>query len=446
MKFAVAKQSMTPSRPVFMAGFGGRTHKSEGVLDDLFVKTVLLSSGRDLLIVAFDALGADRGFVRGLKRELRERFGLEEADVMLHFSHTHASLYLTGEEAEARRGNYSMGQDDWQEDSAAIDYTEDVAYYHWIRETVVALVERCYADLRPGRLKLAAGRTRAAVSRRRLTSEGVKWAPAPEAEIDDEMAVLTLTDEQERLQAVLFQLACHPTAMGSDNYRLSAEFVGQACARLEEALPGTTAVFLQGCAGDLKPRHSADGDRFKSCTAEEMQAAGDELAEEVRRVLNGGAFTELDGPFRSALASIDLAVAPDDDEYMVRLLEGEAGEYYRRAAQRTIRAEQNGTVKTKLPLYVQTWRLAERVALIALESEIPTGYSLRLKREYPDCRLLVLGYTNGVYSYIPTRSILKEGGYEADHPFTIGFKSRFAPETEDKIVDEIGRQMEDCAH
>jgi hypothetical protein len=127
---------------------------------------------------------------------------------------------------------------------------------------------------------------------------------------------------------------------------------------------------------------------------------------------------------------------------MARLLEGAAGEYYRRAAQRTIRAEQNGMVKTKLPLYVQTWRLAERVALIALESEIPTGYSLRLKREYPGYRMLVLGYTNGVYSYIPTRSILEEGGYEADHPFTIGFKGRFAPETEDWIVDEIGRQME----
>lgn len=186
MRFAVSKQSMTPTQPVFMAGFGARTRKSEGVLDELYFKTVLLSADRDLLIVAFDALGADRGFVLGIKEALHERFGLEGADVLLHFSHTHASLHLTGERPELRRGNYSLSQNDWYEDSSTIDYTEDVAYYRWIRDAIVALVERCYAELQPGSLKLATGRTRAAISRRRLTESGLKWAPAPDAEIDDE--------------------------------------------------------------------------------------------------------------------------------------------------------------------------------------------------------------------------------------------------------------------
>lgn len=442
MKFAVMKQSMTPPQPVFMAGFGARTRKSEGLLDELYVKAVLLSEGgKELLLVVFDALGADRGFVLGVKKALGERFGLEEADILLHFTHTHASIHLTGEHPELRRGNYSLAQDQWHEDSAAIDYTEDIKYYRWIRDTVTALVERCYAGLQPGRLKLAAGRTRAAISRRRVTEDGVLWAPAPDADIDDEMTVLTLTDSEGRVKAVLFNLACHPTAMGPDNYLLSSEFVGRACQRLEDERPGEIAVFLQGAAGDLKPRHSAEGGRFKVCSTAEMQAAGDELASEVRRVLTDGAFAGIEGPFRSELASIDLSAAAPDERKMAQLLSGEAGEYYRRAAERTIKAEQRGVAKTKLPLYVQTWRLSEQVTLVALESEIPTEYSLKLKCGCPDRKLIVLGYSNGVYSYIPTRRILKEGGYEADHPFTIGFKSRFVPETEELILQEVSRQM-----
>lgn len=442
MKFAVAKQTMTPDKPVFLAGFGARTHKSEGVLDGLYVKTVLLSANRNLLIVAFDALGADRGFVQGIKEALRERFGFAEAEVLLQFSHTHASLHLTGEKPEWRRGNYSLGQDDWPTDSSMIDYTEDVAYYRDLREKIVEMTEQCFAELRPGRLELATGRSAAAVSRRLMTSSGLQFAPAPEAEIDDSLSVLTLTDDGGRLEAVLFSVGCHPTSMGPDNYRLSSEFVGHACRRLEEAYPQATAVFLQGCAADLKPRHSADEARFKSCTSEEMQAAGDELAGEVADVLRQGTFAVLDGPFRAELSDLELSVGETDEPMMQSLLAGEKGEFYRRAALRTVEAERRGVVRTKLPLYVQVWELSPGAAIVALESEIPTGYALRLRRDHPERSLVVLGYSNGVYSYIPTRRILEEGGYEADHPFTIGFKSRFAWETEERIVGEIRRLLE----
>ncbi|MDF2725894.1 MAG: hypothetical protein K0Q59_5572, partial [Paenibacillus sp.] len=160
MQFAVAKKRITPQKPVFLAGFAGRTHKSGEALDELYVKTVLLSANRNLLIVVFDALGADRGFVLGVKAALRERFGLEEADVLLQFTHTHASVYLTGELPEHRRGNYSIGQERWHDDSATIDYAEDEAFYREVKGIVLELTERCMATLEPGCVKLGVGRSR----------------------------------------------------------------------------------------------------------------------------------------------------------------------------------------------------------------------------------------------------------------------------------------------
>jgi hypothetical protein len=71
--------------------------------------------------------------------------------------------------------------------------------------------------------------------------------------------------------------------------------------------------------------------------------------------------------------------------------------------------------------------LSDNIRLIALESEVPTGYSLRLKTLFPDQKLIVLGYSNSVYTYIPTETILEQGGYEADHPLTAGMAKKKGP-------------------
>jgi len=52
---------------------------------------------------------------------------------------------------------------------------------------------------------------------------------------------------------------------------------------------------------------------------------------------------------------------------------------------------------------------------------------------------VVLGYSNGVYTYIPTRRILREGGYAADQALSVGFPARFAPEVEDLLLTTVRR-------
>lgn len=53
--------------------------------------------------------------------------------------------------------------------------------------------------------------------------------------------------------AVLFHFACHPLWADARN-RISANYPGGAIRVLEEALPGATAIFLQGAAGDVIDR------------------------------------------------------------------------------------------------------------------------------------------------------------------------------------------------
>src|SRR5690606_6954459 len=50
----------------------------------------------------------------------------------------------------------------------------------------------------------------------------------------------------------LFHYACHPVVLGPDNYEYSADYVGPACALVEEQLD-TKCLFLQGACGNINP-------------------------------------------------------------------------------------------------------------------------------------------------------------------------------------------------
>jgi neutral ceramidase len=262
MKFSIVTQDMTPDKPVFLAGFWGRNRKSEGSLDPIYMKAALLVANKPLLVLTFDAVGGDRSFVTGIKGALHEKFGLAEDEILMNFSHSHCSIYLTGEDPDQRRGVYSIGQDRVPGVDEVIDFTEDMLYYGRLKEQIVRAVETCFANLQEGQLRLARGTSETGISRRLMTEEGVKFRPNPDAEIDKDLYVLMLTDRQDHVKGVLFSYGCHPSCMGG--YLITADFVGHACRFVENKYPEATALFLQGCAADIKAANSAEEGRFKS--------------------------------------------------------------------------------------------------------------------------------------------------------------------------------------
>lgn len=295
MKFSMASADITPDKPVFMHGYGARKEKSKGVLDPLYMKAVLLQANRALLLVTMDVLGADRSFVIGMKEALRQQLGFKPEDVLFNFSHTHHSVFLTGPDPQLRRGGYSMGQTRWAEDESELDYAEDESYYAFIRDTLLKLTAACLESLEDCELLLGSGSSDFAISRRRPRPDGgVAWQPYYEADIDKELSVIKLVDKQAAVKGIIYSYGCHPTSMGSDQDRLSNDFIGTTSAVLEKKYAGATAMFLQGCAAELKPRHSAEGDRFVKCGPARTQEAGRYLADHVIEVMERGEFRRVD--------------------------------------------------------------------------------------------------------------------------------------------------------
>ena len=71
---------------------------------------------------------------------------------------------------------------------------------------------------------------------------------------------------------VLFNYACHGVVMGPDNIDVSADWIGAARKTLEENPTIGTAMFLQGCCGNINPGYRGSFEEVKH--AGEAVAAG----------------------------------------------------------------------------------------------------------------------------------------------------------------------------
>jgi neutral ceramidase len=419
LKFAIAKNNITPGNPVFLAGFGGRDRKCEGVLDDIFVKVALIESMGQLVVITLDALGGDGSFVMGIKEALLEVFGLKAEQVLINFSHTHCSVYLTGEAHERRRGGYSLGQEKWPEKEDDIDYAEDIRYFRFIRDTIISLVRQCSENLVEGTLLLSKGVSNVGVSRRLLTNEGMMLKPNFQAETDQDLSC--------------FNCLMHRTS-GRDFCSATAVILPV----LEASFPDNITIYLQGCGADIKPLKTVIGDRFKSCTVEEIREAGVELAEDVKRTISKCEAMPLTGSMQTAELEVRLFTEPWGLNEMLAIAEDETKtEYKRRAARRTVDAIKEGRVRQVLPFTITVWGLGDRFRMIALEGEIPSEYAIHIKRLFSTMNVMVLGYSNGVPTYIPTRQILIEGGYEAEAFVLHGYRGPFVPENEWIIIGAV---------
>ena len=95
-------------------------------------------------------------------------------------------------------------------------------------------------------------------------------------------------------------------------------------------------------------------------------------------------------------------------------------------------------MSTSYPYPVQVWTIGNH-PLVSLGGELVVGYAINVKQMLgPEA--IVFGYSNDVMNYIPTSTILKEGGYEGDIAHVVyGLPAKWQPGIEANILNEIRR-------
>src|SRR5215472_13444190 len=88
----VAQAVITPRESIWLAGYGDRTHPSEGVLHDIYVKALALDAdgGEPVVIVTSDLVGVPREIADPVAERCEKEFQLPRDRLTLNASHTHS--------------------------------------------------------------------------------------------------------------------------------------------------------------------------------------------------------------------------------------------------------------------------------------------------------------------------------------------------------------------
>src|SRR5262249_43375632 len=90
-KAGVASRVITPTEPMWMAGYSSRTKPAEEKVHDLYVKALALEDADKgkLVLLTSDLVGIPRDLGEAVAGEVRKKTGLPRERLLLTCSHTH---------------------------------------------------------------------------------------------------------------------------------------------------------------------------------------------------------------------------------------------------------------------------------------------------------------------------------------------------------------------
>ena len=162
------------------------------------------------------------------------------------------------------------------------------------------------------------------------------------------------------------------------------------------------------------------------------------ITDKIDKLLQADKFTALNNIPVGKMKNVELTFAhvPDAKEFVEQAkLEGAQGLYARNSL--SILAE-GGSISSNLSYPVQVWSFGNQLAIVFLGGEVVVDYSLRIKREFIKEKIWVNAYSNDISTYIASRRLFTEGGYEVDGSMPYyNHPSRLTEDTEEKIINAV---------
>jgi hypothetical protein len=186
-------------------------------------------------------------------------------------------------------------------------------------------------------------------------------------------------------------------------------------------------MFFQGAGADQNP--------LPRRTITLAKQYGKELAAAVDRVLNED-MKKLEPSISTAYNEIGLTFANlPTKEDLTKVMETSKG-WEKNWASNQLSLLQNGKQLTSYPYPVQVWKLGD-LPIMVLGGELVIQYDIELKKLFgPD--IFVMGYSNDDMAYIPSETILKEGGYEGESSQRVyGLPAKWNSDIQVKILTEV---------
>lgn len=358
-----AKVDITPppDTPVF-----GHPRKTSGARDPIRAGVLLLDDGKTkAAIVTLDLINSGDKLVKAVREVVSSKTGVPPENILVATSHNHSAANFETETA-------------WAKD---------------VIEKLGAAAAQASAEMRKVTVGYGEDTIGFGINRRKVIDGRAVVRLNPDGPNDRRVKVLRFDDGRSLTpMAVLMHAVCHPCFFTwGDNAtppypegfpKMSADFPGEAQTFVEKSYDGQTrALFLQGCAGDIRP--NLPGDPYRCADEADIQWAGRELGGAVVRALARSMIREVRSTRPAA--------------YKLRV-----------ASERITLPGKDGPVESEL--------MAMKIGpylLLTMPGEPMVEYGFKLEQSIADRAIpIIVGYANGHVGYIATADAYKVGGYE----------------------------------
>ena len=371
LRVGAAKVGITPAADAALplSGYASRTAGFQGIHDDLSVRALVVDDGTArAAVVSCEIIGLSNAFWEKMTERITRETGIAGDHLMLASVHTHAA---------PSTGVYGGGP-----------LTSNQAdYIAGLENAILESVRQAKAALQPARIGFGTGAAKVNMNRRARNGEG-GWMLGnnPDGVSDKTVAVIKFESLSGEPLALLSNYGVHGTVLGAENLQISSDLPG-ATSRYVERHYGTKVISLwtSGTAGDQDPIYRVGKD-FQN-----VAALGAILGEEIARVADTIRTTNrahIHGKQRVVTCPGKRTVqAP-----------GPGREY---------KFEDSDPVAIRLSLLV-----INDIAITGVSGEVLTPIGLRLKRESPFNRTLMITHCNGSSGYLPDDAAYDQVSYE----------------------------------
>ncbi|MGD0548841.1 MAG: hypothetical protein ABR991_13645 [Terracidiphilus sp.] len=358
----------------------------------------LREGGKLIAIISLDWFFVSPGMRRRILDYCAGR--LDEVNLMIAASHTHTSPNTDPAKSDFSQVNSSYVAEVEEAVARKVAYAIDHGDWHPVQ--LKFALEPCDCSIHRRRKILWPQRGRL----RRM----VAIHPNPDGPRDQELRLLRVERADGAVLALLWGVSCHPTEWPLAG-RLSSDFPGMVRDALREKLGELLPIlFLQGFCGDLRP--PALGRWARRVTWRVR------LILFLSSLVNGRFFAGwpedgymrwLDGIVRAASDAMDKSASQ---------ITFVAGLTLTRIAAPLSSIGLSGPVEQ---LIFQRVDLGGQLQLIGVSAEVVWEYAEIVRQIARSGYVWPVGYIDRVFGYLPTESMLPEGGYEVD-----GFLRKFS--------------------
>lgn len=396
-KAGVCSRNITPLEPAWMAGYANRTQPSQTKLNDIFVKALAIrdDNGNTAVITTADIIGISLEFSNSIRDEISRVHKIPRESIFFNVSHTHYGPDIFPE-------TYLI--------DTPPEYLPKIKKYReWLYGEYINAISQAIANLAPSELSFSSIMPIPfAVSRRFPDGKGgVIYRSGPSSYYtggvrDDMVPVLKVSGTDGKMKAIMFGYACHPITLRGEI--LSGDYPSFAQEYIEKSYPGTVALFVQGCGGQLVPNARN--------LPEYAMGHGKALADAVSKAL-AGPQTTLSGPLKCAYKEIKLNFVPTNRTILEEQSKSQNQRIKIKAGYLLAKLNKDEKIEPSMSFPVQAIGFGKELTIAGIAGETVVEYSAGVKSMFKDRFMWVAGYSNYVFSYLPTKTILKEGGYEA---------------------------------